>query len=180
MGDSRGKEIVIALLRAVNLGGTSKLAMADLKAICEGLGFEDVTTYIQSGNVLFRSGLEPAQAGRMLDEALAEKLGKAPGVMVRSRADLEAIAAANPFPDAMPNFLIVTFLPEKAPADALDIFTAPDGEEAHVADREIYVHYPNGSGRSKLKLPALKPGTGRNLNTVRKLAEMAAEMEARM
>ena len=113
----------------------------------------------------------------MLDDALAKHLGKAPGVMVRSRAQLAAIAAANPFPQAKPNHLIVTFLAEAAPADALDGFSGPDGEEAHVAGTEIYVHYQNGSGRTKMKFPALKPGTGRNLNTVRKLAELAAEME---
>lgn len=168
----------IALLRALNVGGTGKLAMADLKALCEGLGFEDVKTYIQSGNVLFRSGLEATEAGRMLNEALSAHLGKAPGVMMRSRKALEAIAAANPFAGAKPNLLHVVFLPGAAPADALDHFIAPDGEEAHVAGTEIYMHYPNGSGRTKMKFPALKPGTARNMNTVLKLAELAAAMEA--
>ncbi|AGG73562.1 hypothetical protein BWO90_19080 [Sinorhizobium meliloti] len=73
--------------------------------------------------------------------------------------------------------LLITFLPEPPPADALDKLVAPDGEEVRIDGREIYVHYPNGSGRSKLKLPALRPGTARNLNTIRKLAEMAAAME---
>ncbi|MBW9064138.1 DUF1697 domain-containing protein [Rhizobium herbae] len=168
----------IALLRAINVGGTGKLAMADLKAVCEKAGFSDVKTYIQSGNVLFRSDLAAANAAKVLDMALAEMMGKAPGVMVRSRSQLEKIAKNNPFPDAKPNYLMVNFLPEKAPADALDNLVAPDGEEVHVAGHEIYVHYPNGSGRSKLKLPALMPATSRNLNTVRKLAELAAEMEA--
>lgn len=167
----------VALLRAVNVGGTGTLAMADLKALCEGLGFTDVKTYIQSGNVLFRSDLAPGEAGRMLDEALAGHLGKAPGVMIRDRAALDRIAAANPFPQEAPNLTHITFLPQAAPADALETLVAPDGEQAHVAGTEIYVHYPNGSGRTKMKLPALKPGTARNLNTVRKLAEMAAEME---
>ncbi|CAN7183789.1 DUF1697 domain-containing protein [Pararhizobium sp. LjRoot255] len=167
----------IALLRAVNVGGTGKLAMSDLKALCEKVGFSDVKTYIQSGNVLFRSDLPAAEAAKILDAALAKFLGKAPGVMVRSRSQLEMIAKNNPFPDAKPNYLMVNFLPEKAPADALDKLVAPDGEEVHVAGREIYVHYPNGSGRSKLKLPALKHATSRNLNTVRTLAELATEME---
>ncbi|MDP2732128.1 MAG: DUF1697 domain-containing protein, partial [Hoeflea sp.] len=90
MNNSSHPNIVIALLRAVNVGGTGKLAMTDLKAICEGLGFDDVKTYIQSGNVLFRSALQPEEAGRMLDAALAAKLGKAPGVMVRGCSELEA------------------------------------------------------------------------------------------
>ncbi|OWV88033.1 hypothetical protein ATY78_22290 [Rhizobium sp. R635] len=167
----------IALLRAINVGGTGSLSMTELKAICEGLGFADVKTYIQSGNVLFRSDEAEKAVEEKLDEALGKKMGKPPGVMVRSRKELEAIAANAPFPGAKPSFVLVYFLPEKAPADALEKMVAPDGEEAKLAGREIYVHYPNGSGRSKLKLPALKLGTSRNLNTVRKLAEMAADME---
>ncbi|EJZ20670.1 DUF1697 domain-containing protein [Rhizobium sp. Pop5] len=169
--------VYIALLRAVNVGGTGSLPMAELKAICEDIGFSDVKTYIQSGNVLFRSHESEKAVEEKLDEALGKKMSKRPGVMVRSRKELEGIAADAPFPEAKPNFLLVYFLPEKAPDDALEKMVAPDGEEAKLAAREIYVHYPNGSGRSKLKLPALKPGTSRNLNTVRKLTEMAAEME---
>jgi uncharacterized protein (DUF1697 family) len=169
--------VYIALLRAVNVGGTSSLPMAELKAICEGLGFADVKTYIQSGNVLFRSGEAEKMVEEKLDEALGKKMGKQPGVIVRSLNELDSIVADAPFPQAKPNFLLVYFLPETAPSDALGKMVAPDGEEAKLSGREIYVHYPNGSGRSKLKLPALKAGTSRNLNTVRKLAEMAAEME---
>lgn len=169
--------VYIALLRAVNVGGTGSLPMAELKSMCEDLGFTDVKTYIQSGNVLFRSDEKETAVEKKLDEALGRKLGKRPGVMVRTRKELDSIAANAPFPDAKPNFLLVYFLPEKAPGDALDKMVAPDGEEAKLAGREIYVHYANGSSRSKLKLPALKPGTSRNLNTVRKLAEMAADME---
>lgn len=168
--------IYIALLRAVNVAGTS-LQMTELKSICENLGFTDVKTYIQSGNVLFRSDETEAKVAEKLDEALGRKFGKNPGVMVRSTEELEAIVQNAPFPEAKPNFLLVHFLPEKTPNDALDKMVAPDGEEAVVAGREIYVHYPIGSGKSKLKLPALKPGTSRNLNTVRKLAEMARVME---
>jgi len=168
--------VYIALLRAVNVSGTA-LPMTELKSICETLGFTDVKTYIQSGNVLFRSDEAEAKVAEKLDEALGRKFGKKPGVMVRSTREMEAIAENAPFPDAKPNFLLVHFLPEKASNDALDKMVAPDGEEAVVAGREIYVHYPVGSGKSKLKLPALKPGTSRNLNTVRKLAEMARAME---
>jgi len=168
--------VYVALLRAVNVAGTA-LPMAELKAICEDLGFEDGKTYIQSGNVLFRSDDSEAAVAAKLDDALGRKFGKRPGVMVRTTEELEAAAANAPFPDAKPNFLLVYFLPEKASTDALEGMVAPDGEEAVVAGREIYVHYPNGSGRSKLKVPALKPGTSRNLNTVRKLAELARAME---
>jgi uncharacterized protein (DUF1697 family) len=169
--------VYVALLRAINVGGTGKLPMAKLKAVCEELGFSDVKTYIQSGNVLFRAGEGEAAVERKLDEALGTLLGKKPGVMLRSRKELEAIAANAPFPDAKPNYLLVSFLPEAAPDDALDKMVAPDGERAVLAGREIYVHFPIGSGKSRLKLPALKAGTARNLNTVRRLAEMAAQME---
>lgn len=169
--------VYAALLRAVNVGGTGALPMTELKAICEALGFSAVKTYIQSGNVLFRSDdAEQAVADR-LDEALGRRFGKRPGVMVRTTEELEAIVKNAPFPEAKPNFLLVNFLTEPVPADALDKMVAPDGEEAVVAGREIYVHYPNGSGRSKLKFPALKTATSRNLNTVRKLAELARAME---
>lgn len=169
--------VYVALLRAVNVGGTSSLPMAELKAICEGLGFSNVKTYIQSGNVLFRSDGAEKAVEEKLDEALGKTLGKRPGVMLRSRKELDGIIANAPFPEAKPNFLLVYFLPEAAPRDALEKMVAPDGEEAKLAGREIYVHYPIGSGRSKLKLPALKAGTSRNLNTVRKLADLAAELE---
>lgn len=168
--------VYIALLRAVNVAGTA-LQMTELKSLCETLGFADVKTYIQSGNVLFRSDEAEAKVADKLDEALGRKFGRKPGVMVRSTGELEAIVENAPFPDAKPNFLLVHFLAERAAKDALDKMVAPDGEEAVVAGREIYVHYPIGSGKSKLKLPALKPGTSRNLNTVRKLAEMARVME---
>ncbi|TCL76095.1 DUF1697 domain-containing protein [Rhizobium sp. BK251] len=170
--------VYVALLRAVNVGGNSSLPMVELKAICEGIGFSEVKTYIQSGNVLFRSDEKEERVAEMLDVALEGRFGRMPGVMVRGRRELDEIVERAPFPDAKPNFLLVHFLPEAAPKDALDKMIAPDGEEAQVGAREIYVHYPNGSGKSRLKLPALKSGTSRNLNTVRKLAEMAAEIEA--
>ncbi|MDX0137945.1 DUF1697 domain-containing protein [Sinorhizobium meliloti] len=170
--------VYVALLRAVNVGGTGKLAMADLKAVCDELGFAGAKTFIHSGNVVFRSDLPEPAVQAKLEQALAAKMGKAPGVLLRSRRQLDDIAArAERFLDAKPNLLLITFLPEPPPADALDKLVAPDGEEVRIDGREIYVHYPNGSGRSKLKLPALRPGTARNLNTIRKLAEMAAAME---
>jgi len=167
----------IALLRAVNVGGTGALKMAELKALCEDLGFAAVTTYIQSGNVLFRSDLSKATAAQTLDAALARILGKPPGVTIRDRKELEAVVAANPFPEAKPNYLMISFLNEPAPAGALDRLVAPDGERAHVSGREIYVHYPNGSGRSRFVLPAIRHATARNMNTVVKLAELARTLE---
>lgn len=167
----------IALLRAVNVGGTGRLLMSELKALCESIGFEDVRTYIQTGNVVFRSELSDKDAGRELNDALAHILGKAPGVMVRNRRELEEIVAHNPFPDAKPNYLMVNFLPEAPPRDALASLVAPDGERAKIEGREVYIHYPKGSGRSRLSLRCIRNATSRNLTTVSKLAEIAASIE---
>jgi len=166
----------VALLRAINVGGTGKLPMSDLKAMCEAAGFTKVKTYIASGNVVFESDKTEAQVAAALDKRLADYAGKPVGVMVRTAAEIKDVLDGNPFPDAKPNYTVAIFL-DKAPAkDALEGMVAPDGEEARLGKREIYVHYPNGQGRSKLKLPAAKTGTARNINTVEKLAEMAGQL----
>lgn len=89
--------VYVALLRAVNVGGTGALPMTELKAICEALGLEDVRTYIQSGNILFRSDEPEDAVAERLDTALGKKFGKRPGVMVRTTEELEAIAGNAPF-----------------------------------------------------------------------------------
>lgn len=168
----------IALLRAVNVGGTGKLPMGELKAVAEALGLRDVSTYIQSGNLIFRDDDEAASVADRLDAALGEKLGKPPGVFVRSAEELDAILAGNPFPGAIPSQLLVTFFAEPLPDSALSGLVAPDGEEVVVLGREIYVHYPIGAGRSRLKLPILGRGTARNINTVARLAQMAHALDS--
>jgi uncharacterized protein (DUF1697 family) len=105
-------------------------------------------------------------------------MGKPPGVLLRSASEMQAVADGSPFADAKPNQLLITFLPERPAADILDGLVAPGGEEVAVFGREIYIHYPDGVGRSKLKLPGLAAGTARNMNTVRRLAGMAAIMTA--
>jgi uncharacterized protein (DUF1697 family) len=167
-----------ALLRAVNVGGTGKLAMTDLARLCERAGLCEVKTYIQSGNVVFTSaGKEPAVKAA-LEKALEKKMGKPVAVLVRTAAELEAAIAANPFPAAPPNRLLITFFDEPLPKGAVAGLAGPDGEELAIRGRELFVHYPNGMGASKLKVPAgLKLGTGRNLNTVAKLAAMARALQ---
>jgi uncharacterized protein (DUF1697 family) len=168
----------VALLRAINVGGTGKLPMTELRALCEGCGFTDVTTYIQSGNVVFRSELDGAAVKKELEAALAKKMGKPFGAILRSGAELAQVAERSPFPKALPNQLLVMFLDEAPAKNSLDAVVAPGGEELELRGRELYVHFPRGAGQSKLRLPFAKTGTARNLNTVRKLAEMAATMEA--
>ncbi|MBW8728604.1 MAG: DUF1697 domain-containing protein [Inquilinus limosus] len=163
----------VILLRAVNVGGTGKLPMSDLKALCETAGLADIRTYIASGNVVCRSDMTEAKVKAAVEAALAAYAGKPVGVLVRSAAEMAQVLAANPFPDAAPNRTVAIFLDAPPPADALDKATGVQGEEMRLGKREIYVHYGDGMARSKLSIPAAKAGTARNMNTVAKLAEMA-------
>jgi uncharacterized protein (DUF1697 family) len=166
----------VALLRAVNVGGTGKLPMADLKALCERAGFLKVRTYIASGNVVFASGLPEARVKAALESALEEYAGKPVGVLVRTSAEMAGVVAANPFPDASPSRAVAIFLDAPPPRDAAERATGRDGEEIRLGTREIYVHYGDGMARSRLKIPAAAAGTARNLNTISRLAAMAAEL----
>lgn len=164
----------VVLLRAVNVGGTGKLPMADLRALCESAGFDDVRTYIASGNVVLRSECTARQVQAALEQALEQYAGKPVGMLVRSAAEMAAVHAANPFANAAPNRVVAIFLDKAPPADALDRASGRNGEQLALGKREIYVHYGDGMADSKLKIPAAKSGTARNLNTVAKLAAMAA------
>ncbi|HEX2732700.1 MAG TPA: DUF1697 domain-containing protein [Polyangiaceae bacterium] len=163
-----------ALLRAVNVGGTGRLAMADLRALCEELGFGSVATYIQSGNVVFSSKLAEAAVVRALQAPLAKLVGKPVGVVVRTGKELEAVLKANPFSKADPKRVLVLFLAKAPSKSVLDGVLTPGGEELALVKREVFIHYPQGMGVSKLKLALQKEGTARNLNTIAKLAEMIA------
>ncbi len=163
----------IALLRAVNVGGTGKLPMAELKALCERLGFANVRTYIASGNVLFQSASAAAKVKAALEEALHAYAGKPVGVLVRTPNEMAAVLAANPFPDGAPNRTMAIFLDAAPAANALETVSGLKNEALALGVREIYVHYGDGIGDSKLKIPAAAAGTARNMNTVAKLVEMA-------
>ena len=164
----------VALLRAVNVGGTGKLPMATLKAFCEEAGMTNVRTYIASGNVVFDSRLGEAKVKALLEARLAAYAGKPVAEMVRSAAEMAAVVAANPFAERPGNRTVAIFLDEKPPADAIDEAVGLQGEEMILGTREIYVFYGDGMADSKLRIPAAKTGTARNMNTVAKLAEMAA------
>lgn len=167
------QNLYVALLRAVNVGGTGKLPMADLRAMCETLGFTEVRTYIASGNVVFRASANARAVKSALERAVAAFAAKPVAVMVRSHAELLAVLAANPFPEAPGNRLVVVFLDQPPPPDALAHASKVAGERIALGAREIYIDYGAGMRESKLKLPAAASGTGRNLNTVMKLEEMA-------
>src|SRR5262245_52054536 len=165
----------VALLRAVNVGGTGKLPMADLKAMCLDAGFIRVETYIASGNVVFESKGAASKVKAELEARLLAYAKKPIGVVLRTAAEMTAILKANPFPKGKPNFTYSIFLDQRPPRDALDHTIGQSDEEMRLGEREIFVHYPSGMGRSKLRIPAAKTGTARNMNTVAKLAEIAGK-----
>ena len=165
-----------ALIRAVNVGGTGKLPMSELKAICVAEGFGSVQTYIASGNVVFSTNKSEAQIKAALEKRLEAFAGKPVSVIVRTAKEMAEILAANPFPDARPNWTYVIFLDAPAPADTLEGLKHQKDEEVQLGKREIYVAYGEGMGHSKLRIPAAASGTGRNINTVAKLAELAASI----
>lgn len=164
--------VFVALLRAVNVAGTGMLSMKDLSAMCEKLGFENVRTYIQSGNVVFESQLTEKSIRARLEEVLTRKLGKHADVVLRTAAELQSVLKANPFPDVDPRKVGVYFQSDPVDKSRLDEVKTPTGEEVRLGKREFYIHFPNGMGRSKLKLPA-SVGTIRNMNTVAKLVGLA-------
>ena len=163
----------IVLLRAVNVGGTGKLPMAELRGICEAAGFSDVRTDIASGNVVLRGKSSEEEVKAALEPALHGYAGKPVGVLVRAPAEMAAVLAANPFPKAAGNRAVVVFLDGAPETDALDTVSHRVDEEIVLGKREIYIHYGEGMADSKLKIPAARPGTARNMNTVAKLVDMA-------
>lgn len=166
----------IALLRAINVGGTGKLPMTELAAMCERAGFASVRTYIASGNVVFTSTKSATAVKRTLEKALLDYAGKPVGVVIRTPDEMHAVLAANPFPDAPGNRAVAIFLDEAPPSDALEHIKGRADEELALGTREIYVLYGSGIGTSKLRIPAAKHGTARNMNTVAKLAQMGAAL----
>jgi uncharacterized protein (DUF1697 family) len=166
----------VALLRAVNVGGTGKLAMSELKAMCDELGFASAKTYIASGNVVFASPKSETAIKAALQKRLEAYAGKPVGVLIRTAVEMAQVAADNPFAKLAPNRTIALFLDKAPPADALEGVRGQKDEKIRLGRREIYIHYGDGMGSSKLVIPAGKAGTARNMNTVATLAKMAAEL----
>jgi uncharacterized protein (DUF1697 family) len=165
----------VALLRAVNVGGTGKLPMSDLKEMCEELGFGAVRTYIASGNVVFTSRKSEAAIKIALERRLEAYADKPVGVLVRDAAEMGQVLADNPFPKAAPNRIMAVFLDRAPPPDTLTGVRGQRGEQIRLGRREIFIHYGEGMAKSKLVIAAARTGTARNMNTVATLARMAAE-----
>lgn len=164
----------IALLRGVNVGGHAVLLMEELKTLVMNLGFNKVLTYIQSGNVLLESNLPENKIVEALEAELHKKLQKQISVILRKSVEMELVLAGNPFPDTNPSLVGVHFFKNPLIKDFLNDLEYSGPEEIVKSNKELYIHYPNGMGRSKLKLPKLLlQGTMRNLNTIRKLVELS-------
>jgi uncharacterized protein (DUF1697 family) len=172
----------IALFRGINVGGKNKLPMKDLAATLENVGCQDVATYIQSGNAVFRS--EEQDAALLSDGIMAtigERHGFEPLVLVLGSEEMEKVVRSNPFPEAEsePRTLHAYFLaspPERPDLDALDGMKG-DRERYVFGDGVFYLHAPDGIGRSRLAANAEKllgvPTTARNWRTVRKVMDIA-------
>ena len=169
----------VALLRGINVGGRNKVAMADLRSVVESLGWAEVATYVQSGNVVFSA--EAPEAGA-LEAALEKRLGVSPAVVVVSRAELERVVADNPFPNAREDthlHAIFTMGEPNAEVVAAAVEKVGGDDEARVVGGTLYLHTPNGLGRSKLAVElgrrGPKDGTARNWRTVKKLLAMLSD-----
>jgi uncharacterized protein (DUF1697 family) len=162
----------VAFLRAVNVGGTGKLPMAELKLMCEGLGFDRVKTYIASGNVVFDTAHGAAHIRDALAEKLVKFMGKPIPVFVRTLDELSELLSDNPFPEVEENKHMVIFLDETPPADIAYDAKHHIDELVAIRTKVLHVYYPSGMGKSKLKINGAEQGTARNMNTVRKVLEL--------
>lgn len=152
----------VALLRAANVGGTGKLPMSELKAMCVAEGFKNVQTYIASGNVVFSADRPEPEVKAALETQLKTYAGKPVRVVVRTAKEIADVLDANPFPEAPSNWTVAIFLDAPPPADTLDRMQGRENEEVRLGKREIYVAYGAVMGRSRLEIPAggmALPGT---------------------
>jgi len=176
----------VALLRGVNIGTKKRIAMADLKALVEGLGHTNVKTHINSGNVVFSTSgpRTDADLARQIETAIMARCNLDVPVIVRSAAELAAIVAGNPFPGHVdePKTLHVSFLSEAPEPHLVDALAeAEQGDDDYrVVGKDVYLHYPNGLSGAVFMVDGLDralgvTATSRNWRTVLKLAGMANE-----
>jgi len=181
--------VIISMLRGVNVGGHNKIKMDALRALYESLGLEDVQSFIQSGNLVFRTKERDLPAlTKRIQNGIERRFGIRPDVILRTCSELRDAIRRNPFAKRRgiePSKLLVTFLAgdpgTEARQNALRISTGP--EELRIDGREVYIYFPNGMARPKLSLPAIErtlgtSGTGRNWNSVNKMLEIAEKLEA--
>ena len=166
----------VALIRAVNVSGTGKLPKEDLKALGEACGFANCRTFINSGNLLFTSNLTEAEVKQRMEKAIADYFGKPVPVFVRSAGEMAEAVKRDPFTDDKPSRRFAHFIDEAPVQAMLDEARDVAGERLALGPRLLYVSYGDGIGKTKLKLPAVKQGTARNMNSVAKIADLLAGM----
>ena len=162
----------IALLRAVNLGAHNKVSMGDLRDLAADLGFENPRTLLQSGNLVFSTSQTGTKLEMLLEDEARKQLGLSTDFIVRTAKQWDAIIAGNPFPKeakADPSHLVLMAC-KKAPGKSPKV-TGANREIVKAKGKDVYIYYPDGIGRSRLKVHTV--GTGRNWNTVLKLATLA-------
>jgi len=170
----------VALLRGVNLAGHNRVAMADLRRVLGEAGFSDVSTHLQSGNAIFGARQRSGSAvERAVEKTLLDELGLDIDVMVRTPAELAAVRDGSPYPAG--KTLYVAFLKSEPAADAVAALDPArfEPERFELRGRELYLHYPNGYGRTKMGGAYFErvlrvPATVRNWNVTSALAELAA------
>jgi uncharacterized protein (DUF1697 family) len=169
--------VYIGLLRAVNLGSHKKVAMSDLKAMVEGLGFADARTLLQSGNVVFRGSGATSKVEKVLEDEARRRLALDTEFIVRTAEQWDDVIDRNPFPKeakADPGRFVVLAC-KTAPGKDLKV-TGANREVWRADGREVYIVYPDGQGTSRLKIHTV--GTARNWNTVLKLADAARQLQS--
>lgn len=172
----------VALLRAINLAGRNRVSMRDLRDLFGALGFEDAQTLLQSGNVVFRSDASAGDVERLLEDAVASRLGTKTEFFVRTARAWTEIVAANPFVDEArndPGRLVVMVLKDAPASQSVGALqrSIKGREVVRARGRQAYITYPDGMGRSRLTVAAIEQklgtrGTARNWNTVLKLARL--------
>jgi uncharacterized protein (DUF1697 family) len=180
--------VLISMLRGINVGGHAKIKMDALRKLYVSLKLQNPQTYIQSGNVIFKTDERNLDLiAKRIQQAIEKKFACRPEIILRTADELRAVIAKNPFAkraDAEPGKLLVSFLAAdpggQARKDLRDQGFRP--EELHAIGREVYIYFPNGMGKSKLPWSRLDkilhtPGTGRNWNSINKILIIAEAME---
>jgi len=176
--------VLISMLRGINVGGHNKIKMDALRALYISLKFESPQTYVQSGNVIFKTA-EPdlGLIAKRIQHSIEKKFACCPEIILRTTDDLRSVIKKNPFAKRAnidPARFLITFLSSDPGEPAREILRkekfAP--EELHAIGRELYTYFPNGIGQSKLPWPRIHkilgtPGTGRNWNSVTKMLQIA-------
>jgi uncharacterized protein (DUF1697 family) len=181
--------VAISLLRGINVGGHHLIKMDALRALYESLGLRDPITYVQSGNVVFRTKeTNSKRLAKRIEDAIEKQFGFRPSVIVRTTAELKEVIAKSPFAKRSgiePSRLLVSFLAGDPTPEAREkaLQIKADPEELRFGGREFYIYFANGMARPKLNWVMVEkvlkvPATGRNWNTVTKLLEIAEKLES--